>query len=40
MIKAIDRLPGRKNMTERVVKKNHASQETFKIVIYCFFKMN
>ena len=32
MIQAIDRLPGKKNKTERVVKKNHASQETFKIV--------
>ena len=33
MIQAIDRLPGKKTKTERVVKKNHASQETFKIVI-------
>ena len=32
MIKAIDRLPGKKNMTERVVKRSHASQETFEIV--------
>jgi len=32
MIQAIDRLPGKKTKTERVVKKNHASQETFKIV--------
>ena len=32
MIKAIDRLPGKKTMTERVVKKNHARRETFEIV--------
>jgi len=35
MIKAIDRLPGRKTMTERVVKKM-MQVKTFEIVKTCF----
>ena len=36
MIKAIERLPGKETMTERVVKKNYASQETFEVVIFFY----
>ena len=37
MMKAIDRLPGKKTLTEKAVKKNHASRETFEIVTLITF---
>ena len=38
MFKAIDRLPGKRTMTEKIVKKIQASQETFETVMHFVVK--